>query len=160
MQWLSARAGAFYRLVTQSEWQYAASGRATGYGYGVEEQRRCVYGPGNGVSGGRDTVFAQCDRGFLAPRSVGGAGPNELGLYEIHANAWEWTDTCRTSDQQTSCGVQDVRGHIWRVTPWRTRAFDLYYLREFRYNNLGFRVVRALSGTSHGAGLDRMSGVN
>ncbi len=147
--WLSALTGEYYRLPTDSEWGYAATARA-GYPLGTEAQRACVYGSRSAARSAG--VFSECGRRFANPRQVGYTGPSGFGLFDVHANVWEWTHTCNTHDEKTSCVASDVRGLLWRATPWKTRSpFTIGYLQDFRYTNLGFRVARALRPTGPAA---------
>lgn len=67
-----------YRLATEAEWEYAARGGARGLGY--------AYAGGDNA----DDVAWYMDNSDGATQSVGQKQPNELGLYDMTGNQWEW----------------------------------------------------------------------
>jgi formylglycine-generating enzyme required for sulfatase activity len=77
-----------YRLPTESEWEYAARG-----GCNVAKSSRTKFCFGNDVS--QLTQFGWYDqnasfRGDNYAHAVGQLQPNQLGLYDMHGNIWEW----------------------------------------------------------------------
>jgi formylglycine-generating enzyme required for sulfatase activity len=92
VKWLSAKAGANYRLLTEAEWEYAArAGTSTAYPWGpTPSHEHANYGTdtvaGVGFASGRDKWL------FTSP--VGSFPPNQFGLYDMHANVLQWVQDC------------------------------------------------------------------
>ena len=117
VSWLSGRAGATYRLPSESEWERAASGSQPGcdrLGRGTRPNGTCP---------------------------VGGHGANAAGLSDMVGNVWEWTSDCWEGD----CGRRVVRGGSWAdIAELLRPGARFFYTAGFRRDVQGFRVSRTL----------------
>lgn len=125
--WLSERTGDLYRLPTEAEWEYVA--------------RNSPIGWDSYNSGG-------------APHEVGTSPPNELGIYDLMGNVWEWCadwygpypSEPQTNPKGAPRGTHKVlRGCSWyfSTVPCRpTSRFRFDPTLNYWFNG-GFRVVRA-----------------
>ena len=116
-RWMSDQAGKTVRLPTEAEYEYAARGGSKGGGYAFS---------GSSEPGG---VAWYADNSGGKPHVVGSKAPNELGLYDMSGNVWEW---CEDWYHQ-SYDKAPSDGSIWNV--------------EDRYNP--YRVLRG--GSANGA---------
>jgi formylglycine-generating enzyme required for sulfatase activity len=144
--WLSLKTGHTYRLLTESEWEYAArAGTVTAYYWGNN--------PGKAPAN-----CARCASvwGFKRTAPSGNFPPNAFGLYDMAGNVWQWTADCyqdNYADEPTNgeasltgdCGYRMLRGGSWygfvRYARPAKRAWDI---PTGRFSTDGFRVARTL----------------
>lgn len=106
-----------YRLPTDAEWEWAASG-------GVREDREVTKETG---------WYNENAKGTLP---VGRKAPNAFGLHDVLGNVWEWTATKRGSSRV-------YRGGSWYNDPRYARvAVRGWRLPGGRDVGLGFRLAR------------------
>ncbi len=168
-EWLSAKTGATYRLLSEAEWEYVArAGTCTPFHFGRtiathEANYNGAFCYGSGVKG--------LNRERTTP--VWTFPANAFGLHDVHGNVSEWTQDCRGS----YWGVPDD-GRAWELTRdgdgWEPyidtrRRIDIPEMRVIRGgcwasnpsdlrsasrgcatvdetdNGIGFRVARELS---------------
>nr|WP_273703197.1 formylglycine-generating enzyme family protein [Candidatus Accumulibacter vicinus] len=144
--WLAKKTGKPYRLLSESEWEYAArAGTRTRYPWGNEPgtNRANFFGSGSQWNGKR-----------AAP--VGSFAPNAFGLYDMIGNVWEWTQDCWNDSYagapmdglpwlKGDCGRRVVRGGSWSSKPEVARAAFRYWDEPgLRNDDLGFRLARTL----------------
>ncbi len=127
------------RLPTEAEWEYAARGGKKSKGY--------IYSGSNNI----DEVAWYLSNSGGRLHAVGEKKPNELGIYDMSGNAWEWTAdwyAAYTKDAQTNPtgavkgSARVRRGASAFCVPSTCRSVN----RSNRApngirHNLGFRVV-------------------
>ena len=152
--WLSRETGQDYRLLTESEWEYAArAGTTEPFHFGSTISTDQANYDGNSIYGnGRKGVY----RG--KPMPVGSFPPNKFSLYDMHGNVWEWVEDCwhkyyldapvngSAWTSGNACDVRVLRGGSWNNRPRSVRAASRGWNETWdRNNDDGFRVARTLT---------------
>ena len=138
IDWLNSTTGKVYRLLSESEWEYAARAEvSTKYSIGPEGSDDITTDDANYVqSGERSTV------------AVGTYEPNRWGLYDVHGNVSEWVQDCwhwgyaATTDTGIIFAPND--GSAWE-TECQTFIFGTLISRDFPAyppDGTGFRAFR------------------
>jgi formylglycine-generating enzyme required for sulfatase activity len=165
--WLARKTGKDYRLLSETEWEYAARGqteprRDPRYSFGDDEKDLCRYGNGadlawKGVTE-RTWPIAPCDDGYAYTSPVGAFEANNFGLFDMRGNAWQWTEDCYRDNYtyrdtplygeawtDENCRDHVIRGGSWTNIPSLLRAAARHPSPTMnRFDNIGFRVGRTL----------------
>ncbi len=136
-----------YRLPTEAEWEYAARGGNTskGYKYSGSNDLDAV-----GWYGAYNNDGNRTREEGTSP--VGKKQPNELGIYDMSGNVWEWCWDWKgeySSSNQTdprgpnSGSYRVLRGGSWSLNPEYCRVAPRDFSDPaYRSINVGFRLAR------------------
>jgi len=138
-EWMSKTTGETYRLPTEAEWEYAARGGSKSKGY--------TYSGGNNLY----AVAWYDNNSRDKTHPVAQKQPNELGLYDMSGNVYEWCSDWygdySSSPQTDPQGSNSEEYRVLRGGGWLHHdsgcrvAFRLGYSPDGRYNFYGFRLV-------------------
>jgi len=136
---LNAATGKNYRLPTQAEFEYAARGGNKSKGF--------KYSGSNRVD---DVAWHQGNSGNKT-HPVGTKAPNELGIYDMSGNVYEWCSDWfgdySSAAQTNPTGVATGSHRVIRCGSWANDAYDCRVSDRFsktpdhRRNYIGFRLV-------------------
>ena len=130
--------GKHFRLPTESEWEYAArGGRSGGHKYANSNEINSV---GWYIGNSKKTTHA-----------VGQKRPNDLGLYDMSGNVWEWCGdwygNYYSSEQRDPKGPNSSSDRVIRGGSWCSDASDCRiskrcsFLPTSQDIDLGFRLA-------------------
>jgi formylglycine-generating enzyme required for sulfatase activity len=137
--WLAEKMDADYRLPTEAEWEYAARGGKL--------SKDTKYSGGRSI----DNVGWYEDNSSSKTQVVATKNPNELGIYDMSGNVWEWckdwsgdySATAQTNPKGPTSGSYRVfRGGSWRNSATYCRVANRGHSSPaYRSNDYGFRVL-------------------
>ena len=152
-QWLKEKTGQDWRLPSEAEWEFAARGG--------RESQQYIYAGSNTI----DQVVWYRKNSFdlgenhpdYGPHPVGQKTPNELGIYDMSGNVYEWTEDCWHENyvnapstgipwlaaDKGDCSIRVLRGGSWNDYDRLCRiSLRLRIDSDYRNNSIGFRLSR------------------
>jgi len=136
---LNAKTDKQYRLPTEAEWEFAARGgnKSKGYKY-------------SGSDSIADVAWYE-DNSDDKTQPVGAKAPNELGIYDMSGNVWEWCNDWfgeySASVQINPKGPKSGSGRVLRGGGWSSRArgcrvaHRIILTPGLRYSRPGLRLL-------------------
>lgn len=157
--WLAKKTGKPYRLLSESEWEYAArGGTVTSHYWDNSSVQACAYANAMDETGkkvpGVYWAAQACSDGYAYTSPVGQFAANAFGLYDMLGNAWQWVEdsyvaTYQDAPNDGSAFTDEIdkphvmRGGAWSGMPEVIRADKRNkYNPNGRFNFVGFRVAR------------------
>jgi len=157
--WLSAKTGKSYRLLTESEFEYAVRGgtkTAWFWGGNDDKKKTCDYAnlhDEKGKEAHPNYVWSHllCNDGAAENAEVGQYKPNPFGLHDMLGNIREWVEDCHQAGyagapedgsarkHEGKCEKRVVRGGAWLDGPSTVRSAYRYSEEEgMRNHQTGF----------------------
>ena len=138
---LNELTGKNFRLPTEAEWEYAARGGNKSNGF--------KFSGGNNIA----EVAWYSENGNKISHPVATKAPNELGIYDMSGNVWEWCSDWYSSSYYTSSSQTNPTGpnsgsyRVYRGGSWsgndrycRVSHRDSNY-PSYRFNYVGLRLA-------------------
>ena len=139
---LNSLTGLTFRLPTEAEWEFAARGGNETKGY--------LYSGSNNIG---DVAYYGKSSG--GPTEVGEYNPNELGIYDMSGNVWEWCQdwygSYSSGSQTDSTGPTSGSDRVLRGGSWFFIAAGCRVARRYNHtptyadNSIGFRLALSSS---------------
>jgi formylglycine-generating enzyme required for sulfatase activity len=142
VNWISALTSRRYRLLSETEWEFAARGRQTSsYAFPDAQIDEYAWHAGNAEG---------------MPHRVGARKANPYGLKDMNGNVAEWVEDCFHATYQNApqtelawttgpyCDRRVVRGGGWLsdLKALRSASRDWHQINDDNSDTIGFRIAR------------------
>ncbi len=124
--------GRKFRLPTEAEWEYAARGGKKSKGY--------IYAGSNNIE---EVAYTLQNFKENSQKPVGKLKPNELGLYDMSGNVWEWCEDWYTKapSSKPSSNFHVIRGGAFNCSPRYCRSTNRFMYDTRRRYFVGMRLA-------------------
>ncbi len=139
-QWLGEKTGKKFRLPTEAEWEYAAKGGAKSKNY--------IFSGSDNIN---DVGWYKTNSEGVKYSKVGSLSPNELNIFDMSGNVWEWCYDWYNEKYYQQSPVHDPQGprigklKTGRGGSWHDPAvpvtYRFYMSLTAGSSFMGFRVV-------------------
>ncbi len=151
VKWLNRQSKGGYRLLTEAEWEYAARGSGQQRHYASQTGRldRALAN-----YGAEQCCEPDAGDGYSYTSPVGSFPANDIGVYDLSGNVWEWTGdwydenyykkSLRNNPKGPDTGsYRIIRGGSWNIPLKYLRCSNRRrYEPSLRHVNIGFRLAK------------------
>ena len=149
--WLNRKTSGDFRLLSEAEWEYAARSRGKNRDYATQTgglNRKL------GNYGAEKCCDPDDNDDFLYTAPVGSYPANDIGVFDLSGNVWEWTadwydeNYYAYSPQDNPKGpisgsYRIIRGGSWNIPMGFSRCSNRReYTPSLRHVNIGFRLAK------------------
>lgn len=148
VQWLNKKEGRDYRLPTEAEWEYAArsGGKEYMYSWGIGKPEGNVADESARKELSALNIWKGYYDGHAFTAPVGSYRPNEIGIYDMSGNVYEWVSDWQQDNYYSKSRKYNpkgpdsgkyklLRGGAWDLQPETARTTSRYW------NTPGARAV-------------------
>ena len=135
--WLAKKTSKPYRLPTEAEWEFAAKGGT--------KSKNTKFAGSNDI----DQVAWYDKNAKQQTQPVGKKAPNELGLYDMTGNVWEWCNDWFKDDYYGHSPAQDPPGASKGTMKSQRSGSWVNYNED---NRITIRISNLVDDTGHFAG--------
>jgi formylglycine-generating enzyme required for sulfatase activity len=155
---LAEKSNQQFNLPTEAQWEYACTSggkkqKFSGFSDKSKMAKYANFCDKNCKYGWKDESQ---DDGYKKTAPVGGYQPNDIGIYDLSGNVWEWLrDAYHTKAYSSHAKNNPVqmpnkkkiarvyRGGAWRGSEKEARCADRRsFNQSYTYSGLGFRLIR------------------